>query len=130
MQRGFAVPLITDFTLLITPHLRNDLQTLKAWGGGEDGEYVFFYFSFCALLNHFMRRPFWHVGTLARVQQPSSKHKRLNFAQSNCPTGLVVMGCRGRWPWSFTGLFDEELSVPWGPPGAGRSHRGKCSASI
>lgn len=42
MQRGFAVPLITDFTLLITPHLRNDLQTLKAWGGGRMGSMYFF----------------------------------------------------------------------------------------
>lgn len=40
--------------------------------------------------------------------------------------GLVVMGWRGRWPWSFTGLFDEELNMPWGTPGAGRSHRGNA----
>lgn len=101
MQRGFAVPLITDFTLLITPHLRNDLQTLKAWGGGGGWGVCIFLLLFLCSLESFYAPTILACGYSCKGAAAKLKTQKTEFCTEQLPHGSRCNGVQGKMALKF-----------------------------
>lgn len=98
MQRGFAAPLITYFTLLITPHLKNDLQTLMAWGGRGGGAYIYF-LSLSAL--SFYASTILACGYSCKGAAAKLKTQKTEFCTEQLPHGSRCNGVEGKMALEF-----------------------------